>query len=325
MMAQQNNSQNHHCCPRNNGSEEPKVVYLPFPQNSPYPQQYPQQYQQYPPFPPPSQFQPDQPVNSAASKKNTSKKSYNFKKLRKFRVAVIAVSFMLLLPRFATRFAKRRFQLHSEKYFGQEHHYNTLIDLATQHFSEINYYQIAKEVESTRKEKEIRRVTKSETAKLIISEEYGDVKNYEIYLGDLEVFLLILLKEIQKLMEDGGMEALLREIGVGNLPFSFPLDHYYLEEEMFRMKLHPQKLYLQMEQIQSKALLMVCFFVKLLVYDFLFVIREDLEWKHRLLKQNTLKKSQMIEAEMVATQMYISGILLHRYCMDILREGLRET
>jgi hypothetical protein len=27
---------------------------------------------------------------------------------------------------------------------------------------------------------------------------------------------------------------------------------------------------------------------------------------------------------MVATQMYISGILLHRYCMDILLEELRD-
>lgn len=87
-------------------------------------------------------------------------------------------------------------------------------------------------------------MTKSKTAKLIISEEYGDVKNYEIYLGDLEVFLLILLKEIQKLMEEGGLDSLLKEIGVGNLSYSFPLDHYYLEEEMFRIKLHPQKLYL---------------------------------------------------------------------------------
>ena len=179
MMAQQN-SQNHHCCPRNNGSEEQKVVYLPFPQNGPYPQYppYPQQYsQQYQPFPP-SQFTPAQPNNNTNIRKNTSKKTYNLKKINKFRVAVIAVSFMLLLPRFANRFAKRRFQLHSEKYFGKEHHYNTLIDLATQNFSEINYYQIAKEVESSRKEKEVRRVTKSKTAKLIISEEYGDVKNY---------------------------------------------------------------------------------------------------------------------------------------------------
>lgn len=69
---------------------------------------------------------------------------------------------------------------------------------------------------------------------------------------------------------------------------------------------------------------MVGFFIKLLVYDYFFLVREDIEWKQALLKKNNLKKSQLIEAEMVATQMYISGILLHRYCMEILSEELKD-
>ena len=32
----------------------------------------------------------------------------------------------------------------------------------------------------------------------------------------------------------------------------------------------------------------------------------------------------MIEGQMVTTQMYISGILLHRYCMDILSDQMKE-
>lgn len=70
---------------------------------------------------------------------------------------------------------------------------------------------------------------------------------------------------------------------------------------------------------------MVTFFIKLITYDYLFVIREDIDWKNQLLKKNNLKKSQLIEAEMVATQMYISGILLHRYCMDILKDELKDV
>jgi hypothetical protein len=42
---------------------------------------------------------------------------------------------------------------------------------------------------------------------------------------------------------------------------------------MYRLKLHPQKTYLQCDELQSKALLMITFFVKLLAYDYLFVIR----------------------------------------------------
>jgi hypothetical protein len=65
---------------------------------------------------------------------------------------------------------------------------------------------------------------------------------------------------------------------------------------LYRLTLHPQKLYLKIDELQSKALLMICFFVKLLVYDYLFLMREDIEWKSDLLKKNNLKKSQMIEA-----------------------------
>ena len=32
----------------------------------------------------------------------------------------------------------------------------------------------------------------------------------------------------------------------------------------------------------------------------------------------------MIEAEVTATQMYISGVLLHRFCMDILRDEIKD-
>lgn len=36
---------------------------------------------------------------------------------------------------------------------------------------------------------------------------------------------------------------------------------------------------------------MAAFFVKLLVYDFLFVVREDIEWKKKFLKKNNFKRS----------------------------------
>lgn len=74
-------------------------------------------------------------------------------------------------------------------------------------------------------------------------------------------------------------DSLIQDIGIGNLPYSFPLDHNYLEEEIYRLHFHPQKTYLLCDELQSKALIMTTFFVKLLAYDFLFVIREDMDWK----------------------------------------------
>lgn len=51
-------------------------------------------------------------------KRKNKNKKYNFSKLRKFRVAVIAVYFYLLFPRYVNKFTRKRFKIHSEKYFS---------------------------------------------------------------------------------------------------------------------------------------------------------------------------------------------------------------
>ena len=46
--------------------------------------------------------------------KGKNKKKYNFKKIRKFRIAVIAVYFALLFPKFSNMFTLKRFQKHKK-------------------------------------------------------------------------------------------------------------------------------------------------------------------------------------------------------------------
>lgn len=65
--------------------------------------------------------------------------------------------------------------------------------------------------------------------------------------------------------------------------------------------------------------------IKLLIFSYLFVIKDSFELKKKLLKQNKLKTDQMIEVELAATEMYFSGILLHRYCMDLIREMMETS
>lgn len=150
MMAQQSRGNEGHCCNHHNqNNSEPKVIYMPFPQYNQmppiqqqyaYPQQQPfvnNQYQQQP-----QQLQTHQFGSVKSIKRSqTQKKLYNFQKIKKFRVAVIAIYFYLLFPKFANLFTKRRFKLHSEKYYGTtEPHHSNIIAKAFDTLSDINYF-----------------------------------------------------------------------------------------------------------------------------------------------------------------------------------------
>lgn len=102
-------------------------------------------------------------------------------------------------------------------------------------------------------------------------------------------------------IENGILSNTINDLAVGNIGYSFPLDCHHLAEELYRINFHPKKLYLQIDSIHSKALLLSHLFVKLISYNFMFSIREDNEWKKKLLKLNNLKKDQYIEGEVVAT------------------------
>lgn len=107
------------------------------------------------------------------NKKKQPQKAYNMRKLRKFRVAVIAVYFALLFPRYASRFTRKRFQLHTQQYFNTQTSESKIGETFFEEIGGVNCYSVAKKVEEFRREKEVRRVAKTKTAKLVISEQYG--------------------------------------------------------------------------------------------------------------------------------------------------------
>lgn len=109
-------------------------------------------------------------------------------------------------------------------------------------------------------------------------------------------------------------------VAEGNLPFAFPIDHYHLLDEIYSLNAHSRRLYWLNNRKVAKALILSCLFVKLITYSLFFPIKESEEWKIKMLKINDMKKEQMIEAEMAAVQMHLSGILLHKYCMQLIEE-----
>jgi hypothetical protein len=64
-----------------------------------------------------------------AKKNNRGKptKKYNLVKLRKFRVAVIAVYFSILFPRYSNKFTIKRFQLHSKSFYNKDEYKPSLV------------------------------------------------------------------------------------------------------------------------------------------------------------------------------------------------------
>lgn len=132
MMANNQKQQNHHHCPHHQYSPPPyPVQYYPPPNYPPQystPPNYPQPiYSSQPNYSQQPNYSSQQPTGkpsefhkSSAMRMDRGRKQYNMGKIRKFRVAVIAVYFHLLLPRFANRFTVRRFKSHCAKYLGNE-------------------------------------------------------------------------------------------------------------------------------------------------------------------------------------------------------------
>ena len=91
-------------------------------------------------------------------------------KLRKFRIAVIAVYFHLLLPRYACRFTLRRFKYHSQKYFtGSLALRKQIEEEMRERVLGWNMIRISQQVGKGRAEKEVHRVKPAKTAKIIIA------------------------------------------------------------------------------------------------------------------------------------------------------------
>lgn len=91
------------------------------------------------------------------------------------------------------------------------------------------------------------------------------------------------------------------------------------------MRYHPGRLYLRLTREESKALVISFFFLKLFLGEFLFVVKDNFEWKKKIMKWNQIKNSDMIEIEIATTELYFSGILLHGYCMDLIKEELASS
>jgi hypothetical protein len=85
-------------------------------------------------------------------------------------------------------------------------------------------------------------------------------------------------------------ENILRYAACGSLPFSFPVDHYYLLDELYNLKFHPQKMYLQNNRKIAKSLLLSCIFIKLITFSLFFPIKQNYDWKLKMLKANNIKK-----------------------------------
>ena len=84
-----------------------EVVPIPMPSYQPY-QNYPPNYPQSSPY----DYGPNKENKQVMRSKHmgNTRKKYNFKKIRKFRIAVIAVCFALFFPKYSKRFTIRRYR-----------------------------------------------------------------------------------------------------------------------------------------------------------------------------------------------------------------------
>ena len=70
---------------------------------------------------------------------------------------------------------------------------------------------------------------------------------------------------------------------------------------------------------------MTHFFIKVFLHKFLFEIKDNFEWKRQIMKKSKVKNNDMIEIELATTQLYFSGIILHGYCMDLIKEWFETS
>ena len=93
----------------------------------------------------------------------------------------------------------------------------------------------------------------------------------------------------------------MRHVGMGNLPYSFPIDDYHFIEEIYRVKYHPGRLYAKISKEESKCLIMSFFFLKLFLNEFLLVVKDNFKWKKLIMKRNQIKPHEMIDIEIATT------------------------
>ena len=70
--------------------------------------------------------------------KKLPKKKYNLYKLRKFRVAVIAVYFALLFPKYVNKFTVRRYKNHVLEFSNKEININSMSNTVVEDLLGIN-------------------------------------------------------------------------------------------------------------------------------------------------------------------------------------------
>ena len=86
------------------------------------------------------------PPKKTYKKKLKGGKKYDFSKLRKFRVAVIAVYFSLLFPKYVNRFTVKRHKIHAGHYQEDIKAYNFCVPSFIDDLLHINMVDVSKSV-----------------------------------------------------------------------------------------------------------------------------------------------------------------------------------
>ena len=78
---------------------------------------------------------------------------------------------------------------------------------------------------------------------MFITEQYSGVKEFELDVNESESYALKVLQELKEEVEEGSFSETAGVFAHNYLPFSFPFDRLMVPEEIYRLKLHPEKGY----------------------------------------------------------------------------------
>lgn len=157
------NAQNSRCChvvpPPSSSLSPPYPSYPPYPPFYGYPPQHSQDVADeaeedgWPQSNAQNIYNPQNSRGPAAEGRRALRrrgkgvqKKYNMAKIRKFRVAVIAVYFSLLFPKFANRFTMKRYRLHCEEYIEGGKEFNSCGPSFVDDLLHINMVEVSKNV-----------------------------------------------------------------------------------------------------------------------------------------------------------------------------------
>ena len=87
---------------------------------------------------------------------------------------------------------------------------------------------VVKISQNIRKERLKRTNGKGQSAKLVITEQFDSNNNFEFYIGDIELFLLEFMKQMEDQLYESELDELFRIGSWSNLPGSFPADDQHI-------------------------------------------------------------------------------------------------